>query len=95
MYEIREVLEEGSVYETDINVTSGTADPLTISKNTDTGKQQLTENVTVEYTNTMPDIVPTGINTNVAQHAMFLILMVLLAGLTVIFRATSRREKEV
>jgi hypothetical protein len=88
-YEIKEVLESDSVYTTSIHITSG-SDSDTKNRTTDTGELTLSANATAAFTNTMPDVVPTGIHTNAAQHAMFLIMLILLVGIACIFRAKRR-----
>jgi hypothetical protein len=96
-YQIQEELGSDSGYTTGIVVQPGDSSiaPITISGTgtvTDTGLRTVAQNETVQYTNTMHDITPTGISTNVAQHAMFLMLMALLAGFVLTFRATRRRQ---
>jgi TQXA domain-containing protein len=96
-YQIQEELGSDSGYTTGIVVQPGDSSiaPITISGTetvTDTGLRTVAQNETVQYTNTMHDITPTGISTNVAQHAMFLMLMALLAGFVLNFRATRRRQ---
>jgi hypothetical protein len=99
-YEINEVLPTDSLYMTtyyvqyEKNVSSKSSSKRRVGpqnfRDTDTGEREVVRNETVEYTNTMPNVVPTGIHTNVAQHAMFFGLLILLVGIACTFRARRR-----
>jgi fibronectin-binding protein 1 len=80
-------------YENNVSTNKRRSGSLNLTTySTDTGERNVERNETIVFTNDMQTIVPTGISTNVAQHAMFLMLMALLAGFVLTFRATRRRQ---
>jgi fibronectin-binding protein 1 len=102
-YEIQEVLSSSDAkayitsykanYENNVSTNKRRSGPQNLTTySTDTGERNVERNETIVFTNDMQTIVPTGISTNVAQHAMFLMLMALLAGFVLNFRATRRRQ---
>jgi hypothetical protein len=91
-YEVQEVLDGNSLYTKSISV-NGT--DVSVQSEGNTGERTINENETVTYTNTSKDVAPTGMNTNLTPHAIFLTLMVLLAGFTCVFGLMRRKYRRL
>jgi TQXA domain-containing protein len=90
-YEIQETLAGNEFYKKSISV-NDTA--VSGQSEGNTGERTINSDETVVYTNASQDnIPPTGMNTNLLPHAMFLALMVLLGGLACAIGLMRRKER--
>jgi hypothetical protein len=72
------------------NAASGTT---LSSTNGSTGERTVSKNETVEYTNILDEIVPTGIQIDFASLALVGVLTVLLAGVLVLYWKVDRKMR--
>jgi hypothetical protein len=91
-YEIQEALDGNELYRKSISV-NDTA--LAVQSEGNTGARTINSDETVTYTNTSQDIVPTGMNTNLAPYVILLTLMILLAGFTCAFGLMRRKYRRL
>jgi hypothetical protein len=76
-------------------VKSGSTTETLASGNDSTGERTMNQSETVTYTNVREDIVPTGIHSNFAPLAVCCMLLVLLAGIAVVFRGMFRKYRKL